>query len=307
MGTFGVPTANHLIADADLIVAVGTKLGPVDTADETVNLIDPERQVLVQVDVEALNTSWTFPIDHPLVGDAAVLLDALREAHGADVSAREAGAASRVSAVHEAHGEPVTNAFTDDVVPFMPQRLISLLQETTPEDTIVTCDAGENRLFMMHWYRTKTEGDYLQPAAGGGMGYSVPAGLGAKLAFPDKPVLSVVGDGGFAMSLHALMTAVQAKLPVTVLVLNNGALGWVLHGMGPKAVGASFDAFDHAAIARAIGCEATRVESTDQLRDALKTIGTFDRPHVIDVPMSLAVSFKDTVQSLASDRWKSAE
>jgi len=92
-----------------------------------------------------------------------------------------------------------------------------------------------------------------------------------------------------------------------VLVLNNGALGWVLHGMGEKAVGASFDPFDHAGIARSIGCEGTKVESADQLRDALKTIGTLDRPHVIDVPMSLAVSFKDTVQPLASDRWKRSE
>jgi acetolactate synthase-1/2/3 large subunit len=307
MGTFGVPTANHLIGDADVIVAVGTKLGPVDTADENRGLIDPSRQVLIQLEREVLNASWTFPVDHTLVGEAALLLDALRSAHGADVSAREATAAARVAAIHDEHGEPVTDDFTADVLPFMPQRLISILQELVPEDAIVTADAGENRLFMMHWYRTKPSGDYLQPAAGGGMGYSVPAGLGAKLAFPSKPVLSVVGDGGFAMSLHALMTAVQAKLPTTVLVLNNGALGWVLHGMGPKAVGASFDAFDHAAIARAIGCEATKVESVEQLRDALKTIGTLDRPHVIDVPMSLAVSFKDTVQPLASDRWKRSE
>jgi hypothetical protein len=82
------------------------------------------------------------------------------------------------------------------------------------------------------------------------MGYAVPAALAAKLAIPDRPVLAVCGDGGFAMSIHALMTAVQERLPVGVLVFNNGALGWVLHGMGEKAVAAAFDPFVHAIAGR---------------------------------------------------------
>ena len=64
--------------------------------------------------------------------------------------------------------------FTSDEVPIAPQRIIRLLQETFPDDGIITCDAGENRLFMMHWYRPKSANSYLQPAAGGGMGYAVP-------------------------------------------------------------------------------------------------------------------------------------
>ena len=79
------------------------------------------------------------------------------------------------------------------------------------------------------------------------------------------------GDGGFAMSIHALMTSVQEKLPICVVVLNNNALGWVLHGMGDKAVASRFAEFDHAAIARSLGCDAVRVESVSDLRDANKT------------------------------------
>jgi acetolactate synthase-1/2/3 large subunit len=136
------------------------------------------------------------------------------------------------------------------------------------------------------------------------MGYSVAAALGAKLACPDRPVLAVCGDGGFAMSIHALMTAVQARIPVTVGVFNNNALGWVLHGMG---VAAGFDEFDHAAIARSVGCDGVRVTSTDDLRDALSSVADRTIPFVIDVPTSLKKSFKDIVQSLAGDRWKAGE
>lgn len=308
MGTFGSATANAVVGGADLVLAVGTKLAPIDTGDENPALIDPTRQTLVQIDIEPLNASWTFPVDHVLVGDAGGVMDALGErlAEGGPRAATQQGAA-RVTAAEERHGELTGAEFFSDEVPIAPQRTIGLLQETFPADGIVTCDAGENRLFMMHWYRPKSTNSYLQPAAGGGMGYAVPAAMGAKLARPERPVLAVCGDGGFAMSVHALMTAVQAKLPIGVLVFNNNALGWVLHGMGERAVAAGFDEFDHAAIARSVGCRGIRVTSTAELREALLAFASSEVPFVIDVPTSLKTSFRDIAQPLASNRWKGGD
>jgi acetolactate synthase-1/2/3 large subunit len=192
--------------------------------------------------------------------------------------------------------------FAAEEFPLPPQRIINVLQEAYTDEGVVSCDAGENRLFMMHWYRSKLPGGYLQPAAGGGMGYAVPAAMAAKLAFPERPSLAVCGDGGFAMSLHALMTAVQENLPIGVLVFNNGALGWVLHGMGEKAVAASFARFDHAAMARSLGCDAVAVTTTSELRDAIKSVADLARPLVIDVPTSLGTSFRDVTQDIAKQR-----
>ena len=304
LGTFGTAIANAVVGEADVVVAVGTKLGPIDTADENPALLDPTRQTLIQIDVEPLNVSWTFPIDHALIGEAGYVMDRLRQA-----TSRRIGvpAGQRVLDAEADWGELEDAEFTNDAVPLAPQRVIRLLQESFPDDGVICCDAGENRLFMMHWYRPKSANSYLQPAAGGGMGYAVSAALGAKLAAPERPVLAVCGDGGFAMSIHALMTAVQAEIPITVVVFNNNALGWVLHGMGEKAVAAGFDEFDHAAIARATGCEGVRVQSEDDLRQALAGVATRTVPFVIDVPTSLKTSFKDIVQSLASDRWKGGD
>ena len=103
------------------------------------------------------------------------------------------------------------------------------------------------------------------------------------------------------------MTAVQAHLPIAVVVFNNNALGWVLHGMGEKAVAAGFDEFDHAAIARSVGCDGVRVTSTDELRQALSSITGRTKPFVIDVPTSLKTSFRDIVQSIAGGRWKQGD
>jgi acetolactate synthase I/II/III large subunit len=311
MGPFGWAAANAVVGESDVILAVGTKLAPTDTINEHRTLLDPSRQLMIQVDVEPLNASWTMPMDRVLIGDAAEAMDRLtavcRDGNSCGHRAQADRARARVDDALKRHGPWY---FADDAgldeIPLTPQRIISTLQETFPEDGAIACDAGENRLFMQQWFRSSSKGSYLQPAAGGGMGYSVPAAMAAKLAKPERPALAVCGDGGFAMCLHALMTAVQENLPVGVLVLNNGALGWVLHGMGEKGVAANFKEFDHAAIARSIGCDGVRVTSSAELYSALKSIHDLTRTFVIDVPTSLSTSFRDVAHSLVGEDYRRA-
>jgi acetolactate synthase I/II/III large subunit len=297
MGTYGWAAANAVVGEADVVLAVGTKLAPSDTLGEHESLLDPDHQVIVQIDVEPLNVGWTFPVDHALVGDAGHLMGLLATRLGNRAGRLPAAGAGpgrvRDALAAAARVGAGADAGSGGSPPFDPRAVIGCLEGSLPANAVVTADAGENRLFMMQWFHAKPAGDYLQPAAGGGMGYAVPAAMAVKLADPDRPVVAVCGDGGFAMSIHALMTALQENLPITVLVLNNGALGWVLHGMGTKAVAAEFAAFDHAAIAAALGCDGVRVSTMDELRVALKGVGAQAAPLVIDVPTSLSTSFRD--------------
>ena len=295
IGAFGWPAANDLLGAADTVLAIGTKLGTSDTIDEHAALLDPRRQLVVQVDVDPLMLGWTTPVARAVLADAAAFLARVVEENRGVPVARANGAAARVSGVERALDD---HAFTSDEFPFTPQRVISALNRAVPEDAIVTADAGENRLFMMRWYRSKRPGGYLQPGAGGGMGHAVPAALGAKLANPGAPVVAVCGDGGFAMSIHGLMTAVEQRLPIAVVVLNNRALGWVLHGMGERAVAAEFADFDYAAVARAVGCDGVRAASVGDLEDALSRLASLDRPLVVDVPTGLATSFRDVLDPI---------
>ncbi len=298
IGPFGWPSANAVLGEADVVLAVGTKLGPSDTANEHAALLDPARQTLIQIDVEPLNTAWTFPLDHVLLGDAGYVMDRLSQMYDSRSWSPAGQGRDRTEQARQTHHRGQPDGAHADEFPLLPERIIALMEETIPEDTVVTCDAGENRLFMMHWFHTAAGGEYLQPAAGGGMGYAVPAAMAARLADPVRPVLAVCGDGGFAMSIHALMTAVQEQLPIAVLVFNNGALGWVLHGMGDRAVAANFAEFNHAEIARSLGCDGVQVSSADELRTLLKGVAHLTTPLVIDVPTSLATSFQDVVQTL---------
>ncbi|MCW2495115.1 thiamine pyrophosphate-dependent enzyme [Jatrophihabitans sp.] len=301
IGSFGWPTANEAVRSADLILAVGTKLAASDIGQGRRALIDPERQTLIQIDVEPLNASWTLPMDEVLIGDAGAMMDALTQAIPPDAATTRETAAARILALAPTEGGSslALQGQVRDGVPIHPRRTIEIINDTIDTlgaDTIVTCDAGENRLFMMRWLRSRGRGNYLQPAAGGGMGYALPAALGAKLAYPDRTVLAVCGDGGFTMAMQALTSARTLRLGVVVLVLNNNALGWVLHG-DSNAVPVPADDFDFAAIARAMGCDGVRVSCESDLRSALATAGPDRRvPLVIDVPTSLDVSFKDLIQ-----------
>ncbi|MBO0705268.1 MAG: thiamine pyrophosphate-binding protein, partial [Candidatus Dormibacteraeota bacterium] len=184
--------------------------------------------------------------------------------------------------------------------PVLPQRLIRAIQRALPRDGIVTSDAGENRIFMTHYFQTKAADSYLQPAAVGGMGYAIPAALAAKLVEPRRPVVAVCGDGGFAMAMNGLMTAREERIPIAVVVFNNSCLGWVLHGQRDRPIASEFAEYDHAAIARALGCEGVRVDSLEDLPRALDLAFNAERPFVVDVATSREESFLQVTSSLAA-------
>jgi acetolactate synthase I/II/III large subunit len=297
-GTYGTAAANACIAEADLVLAVGTKLGPSDTAWENRSLLDPTRQTFIQIDIEPRNASWTFPAEHVLLGDAARVLTQLHSATSRNAGRRSA-AEHRVALHRREKGYFDAPAYRADDRPILPQRLIGELMRGLPDNAIVTCDAGENRILMTHFYQTRRAGGFLQAAGSGPMGFAIPAALGAKLVHPDRPVVAVCGDGGFAMTMNGLMTSLEQNIPIVTVVFNNRALGWVLHGNGPY--GAEFGDFDHAAIARAMGCRGTRVEDPAALAPAIADALQAKVPSVIDVVTSLNVSFADITSPLATE------
>ncbi|MEN9807516.1 MAG: hypothetical protein RL756_2036 [Pseudomonadota bacterium] len=301
-GTFGIAAANAAVGEADVVIVVGSKLGISDTARANPALLDPTRQTFVQIDIEPRNAAWTFPAEHVLIGDAGQALAQLREAVAAEGSVAVAGrlerGSARVRALRTEHGYFDAPAYLADDVPILPQRVIGALRRVLPDDAIVTCDAGENRILMTHFYQNRSANGFLQAAGAGPMGFGIPAALAAKLVHPDRVVVAICGDGGFAMTMNGLMTAVEQNIPIINVVFNNSALGWVFHGGGPFA--AEFNDFDHAAIARSLQCHGIRVTEPDQLEDAIREAIACGRPTVIDVVTSLEVSYRDVTSPLAS-------
>lgn len=301
-GNFGQATANAYIGAADLVLAVGTRLGPADTTNENPALIDPARQTLIQIDIEPKNASWTYPCDTVVIGDAALVLRQITEAvdaAGAPSADAVAARKAALDATREEHGFFADPLYDSDAVPIMPPRLFKELHRVMADDALVTCDAGENRLFMTHFFQTKGPGSLLMPGIGA-MGYAVPAALAGKLVFPDRQVIAVTGDGGFSMAMNGIMTARDENIPIVVVVLNNSALGWVKHGQGNRTINSSFSDMNFADIAKAIGVNGIRVEQPAAIAGAIEEALAARKPTVVDVVTAFdGLSFRDVTAALA--------
>ncbi|MFH1639096.1 MAG: thiamine pyrophosphate-binding protein [Chloroflexota bacterium] len=298
MGTFGQSTANKVIADADLLLVAGCRLSPSDTGRENPALIDPERQKIVQIDIDPRNAGWNFPVAAGLVGDLKVVLTQMLEAVKKMEGRKPVRIRERIDALENIKSKE--NFFqapelTSDASPILPQRIVKEIENAVSPETILTFDAGNNRLWMCHFFRSKAAGTVFLPGGLAGMGWSPAAALAAKLLHPDRPVLSVSSDGGFAMMTHVLSTALQHHLPVAFLVMNNSGLGMIHDGQNGKYVATEFIKTDFAQIARAFGCRGVRVEKPSELGGAIKEALGADVPTVIDVITSLTESHSKIV------------
>jgi acetolactate synthase-1/2/3 large subunit len=307
LGNFGTPLANAVVGEADVVLVVGSRLSPSDTAFHSEELLDPARQTIIQVDVDPRNANVGLPAQLTILGDAKTAMRELREALGPVAPERLAEARSQLARHRAELGHFDFAEMSSSARPILPQRVVAELQQALDDDAIVCCDAGENRLFMMHYFQTSGAGGYLQSSGVGAMGYAMPAALAARLAEPERQVVAVCGDGGFSIGLNSLMTSREEDLPVIVVVMNNQSLGWVRHGIGDTPIACDFGDFDFAAVARALGCDGIAVSDPDELapviRDALKS----GRTTVVDVRTSLDETFEKVTSPLVGRALRSRE
>jgi acetolactate synthase-1/2/3 large subunit len=307
-GNWGQMVANEAVSNADTVLVVGSRLSPTDTCFENPELLDPERQTFLQIDVEALNVGRHYPVSAAVVADACEALDALVQeleprlaSTHRDAARRRRSNLAELKTLHRYFAEPEQRS---DDVPLRPERVITELAARADERAVVTMDAGANRLYMTHYFQSRGAGVVYQPSSIGGMGYALPAALAAKLAYPDRDCIAVCGDGGFAMTMNALLTASQYRIPVATVVLNNGVLGWVKDGQrrrGNRFIASELGAQNHARMAEAMGCRGIRVESVAELLSALDTVRDAAEPVVIDAVTTEEAPFWQVQSPLAKE------
>jgi acetolactate synthase-1/2/3 large subunit len=289
-GNWGQAVANEVVSTADTVLVVGSRLSPTDTCFHNPELLDADRQTFVQIDVEPLNIGRHFPATAAIVADAREALAALGESVRArltpalrDAAARRRRHLAELKTLHRYFAAPEQRS---DDVPLRPERVISELGRRLDERALVTMDAGANRLYMTHHYQSRGAGTVYQPSSIGGMGYALPAAMAAKLTCPERDCVAVCGDGGFAMTMNALLTAAQYRIPVVTVVLNNSVLGWVKDGQrrrGNRFIASELGQHDYAKIARAMGCASARVHTVADLVAELDRIKSAAEPILLDV------------------------
>ena len=286
VGTYGQDTANRAVGGADTVIVIGALLRSQETVGERPDIFDPNRQRIIQIDIDERNAGWSFPVELGLIGDAKVILEQMVEASTAappDNSGRKDWTNSMPDRRDSGgyHDQPEMH---EDSSPVKPQRLIAQLQATMDPSTIYTLDAGNNRTWMAHLYRAQQANTFYSPGGTAGMGWALPAAVGLKLVYPDQPVVAVTGDGGYMMVVNAISTAVQYDLPIICVVFNNGTLGMVNdHQPEGHKIASEFHPTNNATVAEGMGAWGVQVSDSKDLPDALRAAQASGRPAVVDV------------------------
>jgi acetolactate synthase I/II/III large subunit len=279
--------ANEVIDEADLVLAVGCKLGEIATRRYTVPRADIP---MIQLDCVAEEIGRWSRVEVALHGDAREgLRDLAAAVKTGEVVAKDEYWAG-ISRRRAAWAEQIAPRYRDPAEPIDLARLMGELNAVLPPDAVVVADGG----FASHWagllYDTKQAGrGFVADRGFASIGYGLPGAIGARLGRPDAPVVAITGDGGFNMVVGDLETAVREGLGFTLVVVNNAASGYVkalqhaVYGPG-RYESSDLAELDYAAVAKAYGCEGIRVTDPDQLGPALsRAIVHTGRPVVVDV------------------------
>ncbi|MWG36767.1 thiamine pyrophosphate-binding protein [Halomarina oriensis] len=276
--------ANDAVEDADLVLALGCRLGELTTVGWS--LLDDDAAV-VHVDRDPAWLGRNYDADVAMAADLRAAIEALTDALDTDDFA---GRASRVESLaadranwYEHHRDELESERT----PIRPARVVEDIGVALPENGVLVSATSYSGFFSGAFFEVPRAGlGYVQARGSDGINYALPQALGVQVARPDDPVVALTGDGGVGYHVADLETAVREDLPVTVVVADNAMLGSSKASqLGNYAVDQSTDfaAVDYAQVARGFGCDAERIEDPTRLAGALAEAIDSDRPTLLDV------------------------
>jgi acetolactate synthase-1/2/3 large subunit len=288
LGMHGTCRANMAISNADLVIAIGARFD--DRVTGRIDKFATEAKI-VHIDVDPTSISKNVVVDIPIVGDAKKVLQQalqiLKKAKFAKVKKPkrtewlnqiEAWKRQKVLA-YETEGE------------LKPQFVVEKIYEVTRGQALITTEVGQNQMWAVQYYLFKKPRMLFTSGGLGTMGYGFPAALGVQVAWPDKLVIDIAGDGSIQMNSQELATAVQYDLPVKIAILNNGYLGMVrqwqelFYDKRYAAVDMSAQP-DFVKLAEAYGAVGLRATKQEEVVPVLKEAIATPKPVVIDFQVS---------------------
>jgi acetolactate synthase-1/2/3 large subunit len=288
VGTYSRESANRVVAAADLVLFVGTEAGGMTTHFWAVPKIGV---AAIQIDIDPEVLGRNYPLKVGINGDARVTLARMLADSDAASAAKRKPWLAKVRSFCEEYAAKYHELLESDAVPIRPERMCSELTRHMPNDAIVVVDTGHAGMWMGGMYDlTSPEQDYLRSA--GHLGWAFPAGLGAKCACPDRPVVTFTGDAGLWYHIAEIETAVRWRINAVTVVNNNASGNQSKRGFD-RAYGGkqteqarelwTFNPMNFARLAEDMGALGLRVEKAAEFAPALRRALAASGPSVIDV------------------------
>ncbi len=281
------PHALRAVEEADTLLYVGCKLGSVSTLNWTFPSYRPGR-VMLQVDIDPTMLCNNFPQTIGLAGDARLVLEELLELMASSENRKPSAWVDALNDDRKVFWEKARVELESEALPLKPQRVINSLNKRLPSPAVVISDAGTPTPYITRFLRLGGNGSrFLIPRAYGGLGYAIPAVVGAYMARPEARPVGLFGDGSMGMSAGEIETLVRLNIPAVLIHFNNGCFGWIkalqaIH-CNRRYFSVDFSQRDMAKVAAAFGLSAFRVETPQELESALAEAFAATSPVFLDV------------------------
>ena len=280
----GSPFGNQFFLGSDLVLGIGCRFG-----DRHTGRLDAytKGRRFIHVNIEPSHIGRIVATELGIVADAGAALAALL----AEAKARTKALppSERVASIPEDRARMARKTDYDDV-PIKPQRVYQEMNEFFGPEAVFTTGCGLTQIWSGQFQATSSPGTYLASGGAGTLGYDLPAAIGAKVARPEATVVAVMGDGGVGFMIEELAMACQHKVPIVVIVINNGYLSLIRQNQRyayeyEYGVDLTYDGLgvDFVKLAEAFGAYGERVERPEEIRGAFERAVASGKPALVDV------------------------
>lgn len=285
VGMTGSPVAMDVMADADVVLGLGCTFNQVTTASYTHRVI-PEAAKIIQIDIDPLEMGRNFPIALGIVGDLKAVLQQMIQKIDPKTPSRKEERLNQLLAAKEAFRQRLLSEGAEsDAAPINRLRLMRDIGRVIDKNAIVSAESGSTHGWFYYGFTSHTP--LLEPGDLSAMGSGWCMAMGAHFGFPQRQVVSFIGDGAFMMTLNELATAVDHKIPIVVVVEHNEVYGNVrrkqIEHFDNRFAGSELYIPDLAKVAQAFGAHGERVEKPREIIPAMERALSSGRPSVLDV------------------------
>ncbi len=285
VGMHGTYTANMSLNNTDLIVCVGGRFD--DRVTGKLSTFAPKARV-VHIDIDPTSIRKNVKVDVPVVADCRLALEGILDIlHGKYASEDWEGRHRSWLQTLQSWKINQPLAWQPGAM-LKPQQVVQMLRKITGGDAIICTEVGQNQMWAAQFYDYVAPRTFITSGGLGTMGYGLPAAMGAQVAFPDRLVVDVAGDGSIQMNIQEMATIVENRLPVKVLILNNTYLGMVrqwqeLFYKRNYSSTSMKGQPDFVKLAEAYGAEGYRIHTEAELEDTMRKALSSPNPAIIDV------------------------
>lgn len=287
IGYMGAKSAMYALKEADVLLAIGTRLSVFGTLPSYDIDYFPKQADIIQIDINPRNIARTHPVEVGIIGDAKAASEEIYKLLSKEPKGKDAIRQEEITKLKSDWEKEMVDLAMVDGNPINPRRALLEVRKALPENTIFSTDIGNVSSTANAYLTFNQSRRHIAALTFGNCGFAYPAAIGAKIADPEAPSVAIVGDGAWGMSLHEVSTAVEQNIPVIACVFNNASWGAEKKNQvdyyNDRFIGSNIEGPNFAEVAESMGALGFTVDKAEDIGPTIEKALKANRPTVINI------------------------